>query len=68
MQNTENKFKHDSVIYVANENVKLDCSGCAFKHDDKSCGDTPNCYADGRQDNRNVIFVRSDADNLGDEK
>ena len=68
MQNTENKFKHDGVIYVTNENVNLDCSGCAFERDNQGCGDTPNCYADGRQDNRNVIFVESDADNFGDEE
>jgi len=68
MQNTENKFKHDGVIYITKENIKLDCIDCAFEYDLQGCGYAPSCYANGRQDNRNVIFVRSDVDNLGDEE
>ena len=29
---------------------------------------TPACRKEERKDNRNVIFVRSDVDNLGDEE
>ena len=70
MQNTENKFKHDGLWYIA---VEQDgCRNCDFRNNDGDCEiacvDSPKCYADGRQDNRNVIFVRSDVDNLGDEE
>ena len=75
MQNTENKFNHDGLWYVAVEKPRNpqsalidECDGCAFEFYDTDCGNTPNCYQEGRQDNRNVIFVRSDVDNLGDEE
>jgi len=75
MQNTENKFKHDGLWYISDNkpiNTELilfdECDGCAFENDNKGCGDAPRCYAHGRQDNLNVIFVRSDVDNLGDEE
>ena len=70
MQNTENKFKHDGVWYFSDDR-KDDlavCNGCACYENRQACKSAPACYAGGRQDNRNVIFVRSDVDNLGDEK
>ena len=65
MQNTENKFKHDGLWYIAVEEDS--CRGCDFK-DAIMCTNIPPCSKCDRQDNRNVIFVRSDVDNLGDEK
>ena len=70
MENTENKFKHDGVWYIA---VEQDgCRNCAFKTYDSRCyfpvGVDIWCSRDGRNDNRSVIFVESDADNLGDEE
>ncbi len=65
MQNTENKFKHDGLWYIAVEEES--CRGCDFINDANKCIETPPCHQCGRQDNRNVIFVRSDVDNLGDE-
>ncbi len=74
MQNTENKFKHDGLWYIAVEQES--CTNCAF-----SCAQSidhmggcslpralPDCCAGGRDDNRDVIFVRSDVDNLEGEK
>ena len=68
MQNTENKFKYDGAIYVASEIAVISCRGCSFEYDDMGCGKAQSCHADERQDNRNVIFIESDADNFGDEK
>jgi len=69
MQNTENRFKHDGVWYE--ESIITDqsrsCAGCAGKENDRLCLSLP-CCAKGRKDNQNVIFVRSDVDNLGDEE
>ena len=65
MENTENKFKHDGLWYIAVDG-DLSCRGCAFINDANKCIETPPCYQEGRQDNRNVIFVRSDVGNLGD--
>lgn len=70
MENTENKFKHDGVWYIA---VEQDgCRNCAFKTYDVGCRFPINsnigCSKDGRKDNRNVIFIESDADNFGDEE
>lgn len=67
MQNTENKFKHDGLWYIA---VEQDgCRNCEFKSGwPNKCLMVPNCVSGQRKDNRNVIFVRSDVDNLGDEE
>ena len=71
MENTENKFKHEGVWYIA---VEQDgCRNCDFCNNDEDCeagciDDFPACVYQHRQDNRNVIFVRSDVDNLGGEE
>ena len=72
MQNTENKFKHDGLWYIAVEEES--CRGCDFGCSQSTCtapdpelSDVPPCGAN-RKDNRNVIFVESDVDNLGDEE
>jgi len=71
MQNTENKFKHDGLWYIA---VEQDgCRNCEFKTTtgcelDSIFCDVPECGMQDRQDNRNAIFVRSDVDNLGYEE
>ena len=75
MQNTENKFKHDGLWYIAVEEESCrGCDGCDFGSSQPACtapdpelSDVPPCGAN-RKDNRNAIFVRSDVDNLGDEK
>ena len=73
MQNTENKFNHNGLWYIA---VEQDgCRNCDFDtgQDSHVCkldsipNSFPCCSKCDRQDNRNVIFVESDADNLGDE-
>lgn len=72
MENTENRFKHDGVWYIA---VEQDgCRNCAFYGGDKQCSApipevnlVPPCGAN-RKDNRSVIFVESDAANLGAEE
>lgn len=69
MGNTENRFKHDGVWYIA---VEQDgCRNCEFS-DGKKCSandDTdPACNEFERKDKRNVIFVESDADNFGGEE
>lgn len=66
MGNTENRFKHDGVWYIA---VEQDgCRNCAFKTGKNGCKvtfqSTPACRKEERKDNRSVIFVKSDADNL----
>ena len=70
MQNTENKFKHDGLWYIAVE--ESSCRNCDFMRDDGGCSAEqkriPMCDSEQRQDNRNVIFVESDVDNLGDEE
>ena len=74
MRNTENKFKQDGLWYIAVE--QYGCRNCAFSrrqlHENMwGCSvphDAPECCADSRSDNRNVIFVRSDVDNLGGEE
>lgn len=67
MTNTENKFKHDGFWYIA---VEQDgCRNCAFQSGwPNKCILVPNCVSGQRQDNRNVIFVESDVDNLGGEE
>ena len=72
MQNTENKFKHDGLWYIAVEEES--CCGCDFGCSQSTCtapdpelSDVPSCGAN-RKDNRSVIFVESDADNFGDEE
>ena len=65
MQNTENKFKHDGLWYIAIDG-DLSCRGCDFIDDANKCIKAPPCGSCKRKDNRNVIFVRSDVDNLGD--
>jgi len=67
MDSTENRFKHDGVWYIA---VEQDgCRNCAFKTGKSGCKVTfqsvPACRKEERKDNRSVIFVKSDADNLG---
>ena len=72
MENTENKFKHDGLWYIAVE--ESSCRGCEFRMPNHCildlCADksAPLCSKPDRQDNRNVIFVRSDVDNLGYEE
>lgn len=66
MQNTENKFKYNGAWYIAVEEES--CRGCVFIDNTTMCVGTPECTSVHRKDNRNVIFVESDADNFGDEK
>ena len=70
MDNTENRFKHDGVWYIAVE--QGGCRNCAFKTGKSGCKVTfqsvPACRNEERKDNRSVIFVESDADNFGDEQ
>lgn len=72
MQNTENKFKHDGLWYIAVEQDGCrNCDFCAINTGcvlDKTFCAVPACNKVYRQDNRNVIFVRSYVDNLGGEK
>lgn len=65
MQNTENKFKYNGAWYIAVE--RDGCRNCYFIDKEDKCIETPPCHQCGRKGNRNVIFVESDADNLGDE-
>ena len=71
MQNTENKFKHDGLWYIAVEEELCRC--CDFKRGKHGCmvqfiDSVPQCTSDKRKDNRSVIFVESDVDKLGDEE
>ena len=70
MENTENKFKYNGVWYIAVEEESCRC--CAFKTGRSGCivkfESIPACRKEERKDNRSVIFVRSDVDNLGDEE
>ena len=72
MNNTENRFKHEGVWYIAVEEISCRC--CAFRdHEDCASpdpheGNVPHCGGSGRKDNRSVIFVKSDADNFGGEE
>lgn len=73
MENTENRFKYEGVWYIA---VETDgCRNCAFNInkptrcnidlvEDLNIG----CSRFYRKDNRNVIFVESDAYNQGGEE
>ena len=70
MENTENKFKHEGVWYIA---VEQDgCRNCVFKAGKNGCKvafKSIQAYRkEERKDNRYVIFVESDADNFGDEE
>ena len=61
MENTENKFKHEGVWYIA---VEQDgCRNCAFKKGKSGCKATfqsvPACRKEERKDNRSVIFVEA---------
>ena len=71
MENTENKFKRDGLWYIAVEEESCrGCDGCDFGSSQPACtapSNVPPCGAN-RKDKRNVIFVRSDVDNLGDEE
>ena len=70
MDNTENRFKHEDVWYIATE--QDGCRNCTFKTGKNGCKVTfqsiPACRKEERKDNRSVIFVESDADNFGDEE
>lgn len=72
MQNTENKFKHDGLWYIAVEQDGCrNCDFCAINTGcvlDQTFCTVPACNKGDRKDNRNVIFVRSDVDNLGGEE
>ena len=66
MENTENKFKHNSLWYIA---VEQDgCRNCDFSckqsHENMwGCSapyGAPECCAEGRSDKCNVIFVERD--------
>lgn len=70
MNNTENKFMHEGVWYIA---VEQDgCRNCAFKTGKSGCKvafqSIPDCRKEERKDNRSVIFVESDADDFGVEE
>ena len=69
MDNTENRFKHEGVWYIAVE--QGGCRNCAFS-DGKKCSANdeivPACNEFERKDKLNVIFVESDADNFGGEE
>lgn len=72
MENTENRFKYNGLWYIAVEEDSCRC--CAFGECQEKCAapdpeysEVPPCGAN-RKDNRNVIFVKSDADNFGDEE
>lgn len=70
MDSTENRFKHEGVWCIA---VEQDgCRNCAFKTGKSGCKvafqSIPACRKEERKDNRSVIFVKSDADNFGDEE
>lgn len=69
MDNTENRFKHEGVWYIA---VEQDgCRNCAFS-DRKKCSANdeivPACNEFKRKDKLSVIFVESDVDNQGGEE
>ena len=70
MNNTENRFKHKGVWYIAVEGDG--CRNCAFNEDGNDCnniqGDFVACNFQKRFDNRDVIFVESDVDNQGGEE
>lgn len=72
MQNTENRFKHDGVWYIAVEKDYCQCCDLSSANGMCTIGsdyrNVPPCGRHESKDNRNVIFVRSDVDNLGDEK
>lgn len=74
MTNTENKFRHYGVWYIAVEqdgcrNCAFNCGGTGCASYDCSYGYAfPSCNSIERKDNRSVIFVESDADNFGDEE
>ena len=69
MNNTENRFMHDGVLYVASNYVlQHNCTGCVGEYDASLCGKLPPCSNASRKDDRDVIFVESDADNFGDEE
>lgn len=70
MQNTENKFKYDGLRYESADIIDdvITCTGCAGYYSRKICLSAPVCYASDRQDRRNIIFVHSGVDNLGDEE
>ena len=73
MENTENKFKHDGLWYIAVE--QGGCRNCAFDTNKPTQCNLDlvedmniSCSRFYRKDNRSVIFVEIDADNLGDEE
>jgi len=69
MQNTENKFKHDGLWYIAVEEES--CRGCDFDNSGECAMqyiEEHQCGADKIKGTPSVIFVRSDVDNLGDEE
>lgn len=70
MDNTENRFKHEGVWYIAVE--QGGCRNCTFKVGKNGCKVTfksiPACRKEERKDNRSVIFVESDTDNKGGEE
>ena len=69
MNNTENKFMHEGVWYVAsNEILTHNCIGCAGDCNSSLCAQLPPCSDAVRKDGRDVIFVESDADNKGGEE
>ena len=69
MDNTENRFKYEGVWYSACDSY-FGCDGCAGCGNSNvtKCVNFPNCTSKEREDGRNVIFVKSDADNFGDEE
>lgn len=69
MNNTENRFKHEGVLYVvSNEIFTYNCIGCAGDCNSSLCKELPPCSGAVRKDVRGVIFVGSDADNQGGEE
>lgn len=67
MDNTENRFKHKGIFYVAHDSIS-GCFCCAGCENISLCANLPPCSDVSRKDKRSVIFVKSDADNFGDEE
>ena len=69
MTNTENRFKHEGVWYVASDEIfTYNCIGCACDCNSSLCAELPPCSGAVRKDGRGVIFVESDTDNQGGEE
>jgi len=66
MENTENKFEYNGLIYIAVE--QEGCRNCDFSNNKKCTANdefVPACNFMEREDVKDVIFVQSDIDNKG---